>query len=168
MGHRQSEKVSVTKHTPSLLALLALLMLLGGCSKAPPEEAIEAAIRDMADGVSNRRGAAVSARLADHFSLSQYEGRSQMDRDDTRRMMAGLLLRYPDIRVVISNVSVTPDGMREDRAEARFNALVTGGSGGLLPERGQLFRVVSDWELIDGDWMLVRASAARPLEGRPD
>ncbi|WP_162925879.1 nuclear transport factor 2 family protein [Isoalcanivorax indicus] len=158
----------MTKHTPSLLALLALTLLLGGCSQTPPEEAIEAAIRDMADAVSQRRGAVVSARLAESFSLSQYEGRSQMDREETRRMMAGLLMRYPDIRVIITQVSVTPDGMREDRAEARFNALVTGGTGGLLPERGQLFRVASDWELIDGDWLLIRASAARLLEGSPD
>lgn len=151
------------KHTRFTLLLLCLLVLTG-CSKSPPEEAIEAAIRDMAEAVSERRGAVVSARLSDDFVLEQYGGQRLMDRDDTRRMMAGLLMRYQDIRVVITNVSVTPDTLRDDLAQASFNALVTGGHGGLLPAQGQLFRVSTDWRLDGNDWQVTRANARRALE----
>lgn len=151
------------KHTLSVCMLLSLLGL-AGCSRPAPDDAIAAAIHEMADALGNRQASVIRNRLAEDFELLQYEGRTRMNRDETRRTLAGLLLRYPDIRVVITQVSVVPDGVREDLAEARFNALVTGGQGGLLPEQGQLFRVHSDWQYLDGDWRVIRASAARPLE----
>ncbi|MBZ2189273.1 nuclear transport factor 2 family protein [Alcanivorax sp. JB21] len=151
------------KHTRFAAVLLCALVLTA-CSKTPPEEAIEAAIHEMADAVTERRGAVISARLAEDFVLEQYGGQSTMDRRDTQRMMAGLLLRYQDIRVVITNVSVTLDPVRDDQAEATFNALVTGGHGGLLPARGQLFRMSTDWQHDGSDWQVVRASARRALE----
>ncbi|MCH8542554.1 MAG: nuclear transport factor 2 family protein [Alcanivorax sp.] len=151
------------KHT-RFTALLLCALVLAGCSKTPPEEAIEAAIREMAEAVSERRASPVNARLSDDFVLEQYGGQSVMDRSDTRRMMAGLLLRYQDIRVVITNVSVTPDTQRDDLAQASFNALVTGGHGGLLPAQGQLFRVSTDWRLDGSDWQVTRVNARRAPE----
>ena len=151
------------KHT-RFAALLLCALVLTACSKTPPEEAIEAAIREMAEAVTERQRTVVSARLADDFVLEQYGGQSLMDRRDTQRMMVGLMLRYQNIRVVITNVSVTPDLVRDDQAQATFNALVTGGHGGLLPARGQLFRVSTDWQRDGSDWQVLRASARRALE----
>ena len=39
-------------------------------------------------------------------------------------------------------------------AVARFNMLATGGSGGLLPERGQVYAVETGWRRVDGEWRL--------------
>ena len=43
-------------------------------------------------------------------------------------------------------------------AIARFNLLATGGSGGLLPDSGQVFAVETGWQYIDGHWLLRNAS----------
>ena len=53
----------------------------------------------------------------------------------------------------------------QDDAVARFQVLATGGSGGLLPERGQAYQVETGWRLIDGEWKLRNASW-KPAQGQ--
>ena len=44
----------------------------------------------------------------------------------------------------------------DNGASAEFRVLVTGG-GGLIPDRGQLFDVQTEWILDGGDWLLLKA-----------
>lgn len=39
----------------------------------------------------------------------------------------------------------------------QFTAALTGGSGGLLPESGQIYEVETGWRLDDGEWRLIQA-----------
>ena len=41
---------------------------------------------------------------------------------------------------------------------ARFSVLATGGSGGFLPDSGQVYQVETGWRLVDGEWKLLNAS----------
>ena len=58
----------------------------------------------------------------------------------------------------LSERSGLPPTRGENDAIARFSVLATGGSGGLLPESGQVYQVETGWRLIDGEWMLINAS----------
>lgn len=147
----------------SLLWLQAILvLLLSGCSAPPAEEGIRAALSDMTKAIEARQAGPVIRRLNDDFSLHQ--GGGEMDREQTRRLLAGTLLRYPDIGLTLTAISVLPDGSRPDRAEAIFSVLATGGSGALLPETGQLYRIESQWQLQGDDWRVTHARARRMLE----
>lgn len=160
----QIEKTA-TRIAAYILLLSAQLLLLGGCGKAPPpgaEAAISQHIEEMAEGIRNRRSGDVHTHLAEDFQLDQ--GNQSMTRDDARRMMTAIFMRHRNISVNLTNIRVELDSGSSSRASARFNALVTGGSGGILPDTAQLYRVESDWQLIDGEWMLVSASARRALE----
>ena len=142
--------------------LSLLLLLLAGCEKPPLEEAIAGHIHDMADAVETRSARGVNRHIAEHFRLDR--GGHEMDREEARRMMTAIFMRHRDISVRLTNVRVEPDPGSQRQARARFNALVTGGSGGILPDTAQLYRVDTDWERIDDDWMLVSASARRAME----
>ena len=145
----------------TLLALLAL----GLSACAPPEptdEAIQRAIHDMATALEARESSALLARL--HDDLSAQESRQgSFGKEEARRLLMAVFYRHRDIGVVVTNIQVTPDAIRDDRASASFNALVTGGQGGLLPERAQLYRIHSEWQL-DDDWQLIALEAKRALE----
>lgn len=147
----------------SLLFLQAtLFMALAACSAPPAEDGISDALGDMADAIEDRQAGPVVRRLATDFSLVR--GGEALDREQSRRLLAATLIRYPDISITVTGINVLPDGARPDLAEARFNVLTTGGSGALLPETGQLYRVESLWRLEDGDWLMVSASARRLME----
>ena len=68
----------------------------------------------------------------------------------------GVFLRYRDVGARLGPVAVDLHG--EDAATARFDAVATGGSGGLLPDNGQVYRVETGWRRVGGEWKLVNAS----------
>lgn len=87
-----------------------------------------------------------------------------MDKAEARRLLMAVFYRHRDVSVNLANVRVEPDGMNADRATARFNALVTGGRGGLLPEEARLYRVESEWQLEGRRWQLRELEARRMLD----
>ncbi|AJD46739.1 hypothetical protein S7S_01575 [Isoalcanivorax pacificus W11-5] len=151
-----------TAYGSFLLLQAAVFMALAACSAPPAEDGISDALREMADAIEARQAGPVVRRLTADFSLAR--GGEALDREQSRRLLAATLLRYPDISITVTGITVLPDGARPDLAEARFNVLTTGGTGSLLPETGQLYRVESLWRLEDGDWLMVRASARRLME----
>lgn len=116
----------------------------------------------MAKGIEERKTSPVMDRLHDDMKIDGHHG--SMNRDDARRMLMAVFLRHQKISVILTNIQVTPDSVRLDRASARFNALVTGGSGGLLPQRAELYRMRSEWQLDGSDWKLIEMDARRALE----
>jgi hypothetical protein len=48
--------------------------------------------------------------------------------------------------------------MQPGHASVRFEAALTGGSGGILPDAARLYSVQTGWRLQDGDWRLTSAS----------
>ena len=129
---------------------MAAFALIAGCSRASPEQAVRHQIESLQAAVDARDASAVDELLADDFI-----GNDGLDRQGARRLAAGMFLRYRDVSAKLGPAKVELRGERE--AVASFTVLATGGSGGLLPDSGQVYQVETGWRLVDGEWKLLSA-----------
>lgn len=127
--------------------VLTATLLTVGCAGPAPEQAVRMRLQEIQAAIDARDAGAVQALLADDFV-----GNEGMDRRSARQLAAGIFLRFRDVAARIGPVKVELRG--DDDAIARFNLLATGGSGGLLPERGQVYAVETGWRRVDGEWRL--------------
>ena len=137
------------------LACMGLLLLVSACSRSDPEQAVRAQVDALQQAIDARDAGAVEDLLAEDFI-----GNEGMDRRGAKQLAAGVFLRHREIGARLGPVTVELRGERE--AIARFSVLATGGSGGLLPEQGQVYQVQTGWRLQDGDWKLLNASWTPP------
>ena len=133
------------------LACVGLLLVLAACSRIDPEQAVRAQVDALQQAIDARDAGAVEDLLAEDFI-----GNEEMDRRGAKQLAAAVFLRHREVAARIGPVEVELRG--QDDAVARFQVLATGGSGGLLPERGQAYQVETGWRLIDGEWKLRNAS----------
>ena len=125
----------------------ASLLLAAGCAKQAPEAAVRAQVQALQGAIDARDAGAVHALLTDDFI-----GNDGLDKRGARQLAAGVFLRYRDVGARLGPVEVELRGDAD--AIARFTVLATGGSGGLLPERGQVYAVQTGWRRVDGEWRL--------------
>ena len=137
------------------LACMGLLLVVSACSRSDPEQAVRAQVDALQQAIDARDAGAVEDLLAEDFI-----GNEGMDRRSAKQLAAGVFLRHREIGARLGPVTVELRGERE--AIARFSVLATGGSGGLLPEQGQVYQVQTGWRLQDGDWKLLNASWTPP------
>lgn len=130
------------------VVFIGLLGLLAACSAPPDEAALRSEIQAMQE--------AIEARSADRLLDSvddDFVGPKGMGRDGLQRYATLMLLRQQHVAVVIGPIDVE---MFQDRATARFNAVVTGASR-FIPEGVESRRVETVWQR-DGDrWVLISA-----------
>ena len=138
------------RHVACLL-LVAASILANGCSRNDPEQAVRKQVAAMQTAIDARDSGDIDDLLADDFI-----GNQGMDRSGVKQLAAAVFLRHRDIAAKVGPVSVELRGQGD--AIARFSVLATGGSGGLLPDSGQVYRVETGWRLIDGEWKLLTAS----------
>ena len=131
----------------------ALLVVAGlaACNRTSPEQAVRAQVDAMQVAIDARDAGAIDDLLADDFI-----GNQGMDRRGVRQLAAAVFLRNRDVSAKVGPVSVELRG--ETDAIARFSVLATGGSGGFLPENGQLYQVETGWRAVDGEWKLLTAN----------
>ena len=139
------------------MALLAIAALLPGCDRTPPEEALRARVSALEAAVDARDAGALRDFLADDFI-----GPGGMDDAAARRLAQGMFLRYRDIGTRLGPLAVE---LQERHATVRFDAVVTGGTGTLLPQSGQVYEVTTAWRLEGGDWRLVSAEWTPGIDG---
>lgn len=132
-------------------AALVLAGVLTGCGSAAPEQAVRAQLQVLQQAIDARDAGTVEDLLADDFV-----GNDGMDRRAAKQLAAGVFLRYRAVGAKLGPVDIELRG--DDAAVARFNVLATGGSGGLLPDSGQVYRVETGWRRIGGEWKLLNAS----------
>lgn len=137
------------------LVCMALLLVLAGCSRSDPEQAVRAQLEVLQQAIDARDAGAVADLLAEDFI-----GNDGLDRRGAKQLAAGVFLRHREVGARLGPVTVELRG--EGEAIARFSVLATGGSGGLLPEQGQVYQVQTGWRLQDGDWKLLNASWTPP------
>ena len=133
------------------LACIGLLLVVSACSRSDPEQAVRAQVDALQQAIDARDAGAVEDLLAEDFI-----GNEGMDRRGAKQLAAAVFLRHREIGARLGPVTVELRGERE--AIARFSVLATGGSGGLLPEQGQVYQVQTGWRLQDGEWRLLNAS----------
>ena len=129
---------------------VAASLLLGGCRGNTPEQAVRNQLEAMQAAIDARDAGDIDALLAEDFV-----GNEGMDRRGVRQLAAAVFLRHRDVAAKVGPVSVELRG--DNEAIARFSVLATGGSGGLLPDNGQVYQVETGWRLVDGEWVLLNA-----------
>lgn len=127
--------------------LMAALLLVGCGEELSVDQQIIATLRNME----------YAAEQGEHFEFMNYVAESfsgqqgAMDRREFHRFMIFQINQNRRLQAQFFPIFVK-EGI-ENHATAHFRILVTGG-GGLLPERGQLFEVDTDWIRPDGEWLL--------------
>lgn len=128
-----------------------VVLFAAGCTRPAPEQRLREQLDALQAAIDARDAGAIEEVLAEDFV-----GNEGMDRQGARRLAAGTFLRYRAIGARLGPVRIDLQG--EHRATAGFTALVSGGDGNLLPERGQVYQVTTGWRLDDGDWRIVSAT----------
>ncbi len=130
---------------------LLLALALGACSKDSPEQAVRQQVDALQAAIDARDAGDIEDLLAEDFV-----GNAGLDRRGARQLAAAMFLRHRQVAAKVGPVSVELCG--EGDAIARFSVLATGGSGGLLPEQGQVYQFETGWRLVDGEWRLLSAN----------
>jgi len=144
------------------LWMLLSVVLLSGCGESlTVEQQVIATLRNMEAAAENGEHFEFMGYVADTFDAQNGE----MDRRAFHRFMIFQMNQHRRLRSQLFPIRVNE--ISAELANAEFRVLVTGG-GGLLPESGQLFDVVTQWVREGGDWMLNRAQwEAVYLPGQP-
>lgn len=130
----------------ALVAVLMALALLAGCRGDSAEEALRRDIASLQAAIEARDAGKMAKFFADDFV-----GNDGMDRDDARRLAALYFMRNAQIGVTPGPLDIQ---LQDDHATVRTTVVLTGGRGGLLPERGRVRLVVSGWRREGGDWRM--------------
>jgi len=133
------------------LTLLALAGLAACSENLSVEQQVIVTIREMESKIEAGERRRFMAHIAEDF---QAQGGS-MNRDQVRAMVVFQLNRHERLNAQLFPITVTETG--DTMAKASFRALVTGGPG-WIPDSGQVFDFVTQWRLVEGDWLLTSAS----------
>lgn len=128
-----------------------VMLLLAACGKDDPEQAVRGQVEAMQAAIDERDAGDVEDLLAQDFV-----GNDGMDRRAIRQLAAAVFLRHKNVAAKLGPVSVELRG--DTDAVAKFSVLATGGSGGFLPETGQVYQIETGWRLVDGEWKLLSAT----------
>lgn len=134
---------------------LALALLLVGCTRPAPEEALRNALEEVRASIVERDAATLRRYLAGDFI-----GPGGMDRDQARRTAALYMMRHEKVLLTLGPLDVN---LQDSHATVAFTAALTGGSGFLVPERGNVYKVETGWRLEGGDWKITSARWAPVL-----
>lgn len=142
--------MSIPGFFPFRQGLLVLaLALMAGCQRSPPEQRLRESMTAVQEAIETRDADGLEEWLAEDFI-----GPEGLDRDGVRRLARLMYLRHRNVGVAVGPVRIE---LREQHATVEFTALLTGGSSGLLPERGRLYSVQTGWRLGNGDWTMTSA-----------
>jgi len=150
------EKAKHLQMTPVLQRLAvravwacAALVLLAGCSRSSPEQALRVQLQQMQAAVEARESSRFMDAVADDFA-----GNEGIDRAALHKLLRLHFLANPTVNAGTSALEIEMHG---DRATVRFNVLLAGGSGRFLPERVQTYQITSGWRLEGDDWRVYHA-----------
>lgn len=133
----------------AFLAVALLALALAGCQRGTPEERLRAQVAAMQQAVEEKRTGDFMAGVSEDFA-----GEQGMDRAALHNLLRVRTLGNAEVGVTTGPLDVQMQG---DRATVRFSTLLSGGSGRLLPERMQTYRITTGWRLEDGQWRVHHA-----------
>ncbi|MDQ3510986.1 MAG: nuclear transport factor 2 family protein [Pseudomonadota bacterium] len=131
------------------MVCLLLAAALSSCGRAPPEERLREAIGQMQVAIEERDAGSIEDALAEDFI-----GPDGLDRTGARRLAQVVFLRHRDVGVTLGPLRVD---MKQDHATVEFAAVLTGGSGDLLPDSGRIYDVRTGWRMEGDEWRLTSA-----------
>ena len=125
------------------------LALLAGCAKAPAEQRLRERIAGMQDAIAAREVADFMQGVAPDFI-----GSGGTDRAALHNLVRLQVIRNASIGATLGPIEVEMQG---ERAKVEFDVVLTGGAGGLLPERAQAYAIESGWREEGGEWVVFAA-----------
>jgi ketosteroid isomerase-like protein len=137
-----------------LVPIIALL--LAGCHRTPDEQRIRDAVAAMQAAVEARDPRGFMRHVSADFTGND----GQADRDGLHNLLRAQVLRNESVGVTLGPIDVDLQG---DRATVGVTVTLTGGSGGLLPEHGSIYSIVSGWKREGGEWKCFNAAWKRKL-----
>ena len=140
----------VCRKTSAYLLLFTLQLLVAGCSKTPPEQAILDALQNLETAIEAGDTGTVMDTLTDPAEIQR--GSHSLQRDEVRRLLMGTFLRYPKRQLAITQVNIELDPVTQRHARVTFTAFAWGGQS-VMPDNADSYRVVSDWR-EDGEWKI--------------
>ena len=131
--------------------VLLLAATVQACSQPlTVEQQVIATIRQMEERIEAGERRAFMTHIGENFTAQN----GQMNRDQVRALVVFQLNRYERLQAQLFPISVTETAPGSARAE--FRALVTGGPN-WIPDSGQVYDFLTEWELDGDEWMLIRA-----------
>jgi ketosteroid isomerase-like protein len=138
-----------------VLPIIAFLML-AACRHTPDEQRVRDAVAAMQKAAEARDPRGFMAHVATDFTGND----GQVDRDGLHNLLRAEVLRNESVGVTLGPIDVELQG---ERATVHVAATFTGGSGGLLPERGSIYAITSGWKREGGEWRCYNAAWQQKL-----
>ena len=127
---------------------IALALYGTGCGRDNPQAELDAAVRTLQDNLESRRAGAVLEQLS-----SDFQARSELDREWAKRTMTLLFLQNANVKVVSLTQRSGITGETSGETDAQ---VVLAGGQGLLPERASPYSVKLQWRRDGRQWRLAR------------
>ena len=140
----------VCRKISAYLLLIALQLLIAGCTKTPPEQAILDALEKLETAIEAGDTGTVMDALTDPAEIQR--GGHILQRDELRRLVMGTFLRYPKRQLALTQINIELDPVTQRHARVTFTAFAWGGQS-VMPDNADSYRVVSDWR-EDGEWKI--------------
>ena len=146
--HRLNTRSTIRKTAlvATQLIVLALVSVVAGCQRESAEEALRSDIASLQAAIESRDAGEMAAFLAEDFV-----GNDGLDRDGARRLAVVYFMRNASIGITPGPLDVELQG---DHATVRTTVVLTGGSGGVLPDTGRIRDVTTGWRREGGDWRM--------------
>lgn len=129
---------------------LCLVAVLAACSRTSDEQRIRETIAIMQQELEARNPRAFMAHIAEDFIGND----ATVDRDALHNILRAEVLRNESLGVTLGPIDVA---LQDDRATVHVAATFTGGSGGMLPERGAVYEITSGWRRNGREWVCFSA-----------
>ena len=130
------------------LLFIFLGLILTGCSDSADEESIRSNIQTMHQAIQNHDKDTFMKYVA-----PRYHGQSHGNRPGLERFVIQQLNKNKNIYIYIADTSIE---INNGIAKVVFYVGTAGGPD-QVPERGQLFKVQTNWKQFSGYWQLTNA-----------
>ena len=135
--------------------LLAAAFLTGCSEPLPDETRLRQAVTDMEKATEARQPGPILDYLADDFL-----GNETYRKANIRGMLLVQFRQNPHIHVYLRIAALS---VQQAQAHLQCQLILAGRDQKLVPERGRVMVIDSDWQKRDGEWRVVRATWKDPL-----
>lgn len=139
-----------------LILICLVLWMLSACHRTPDEQLIRDTMASMQHAVEAGRPRDFIGHVSNDFTGNG----GTVDRDGLMNILRVEVLRNEHAGVALGPIDVDVQGVR---ATAHVTATLTGGSGGLVPERASVYAITSGWRKESGEWRCYNASWEQKL-----
>jgi hypothetical protein len=129
--------------------VVALMVALIGCSRAPAEQRLREAMTGLQAAIEAREVGEAMDYVGEDFI-----GTGSLDREGARNLLRLMVLRHQTLGLSLGPAEVD---LFDGRASVRFTAVATGGQGALLPQSARVWNVETAWRDDGDEWRLISA-----------